>query len=132
MPRFSSPAAIVPPRPAWRSLLWMVPFTVLWTWMIYAVPVLPESGLPALAVRLMVHGLIALGLWLGLESTDLTPGQRRTTWLARISHGFKRIGAPNQRKLFCENDLLVIRGEPRCRQSVPRIFLDLKPSKAAR
>src|SRR5437660_12294475 len=42
----------------------------------------PESGLPALAVRLMVHGLIALGLWLGLERTDLTPGQRRTTWLA--------------------------------------------------
>ena len=52
--------------------------------------------------------------------------------LARISHGFKRIGAPNQRKLFCENDFLVIRGEPRCRQSVPRICLDLKPSKGAR
>jgi hypothetical protein len=31
-----------------------------------------------------VHGFIALGLWLGLESTDLTPGQRRTTWLAVI------------------------------------------------
>src|SRR6266852_7976736 len=76
------PAAIVPPRPAWRSLLWTVPFTVLWTWLIYSLPVLPESGLPALAVRLMVYGLIALGLWLGLESTDLTPGQRRTTWLA--------------------------------------------------
>ena len=30
----------------------------------------------------MAHGLIAVGLWLGLESTDLTPGQRRTTWLA--------------------------------------------------
>jgi hypothetical protein len=75
-------AAIVPPRPAWGSLLWMVPLTVLWTWLIYSLPVLPESGLPALAVRLMVHGLIALGLWLGLESTDLTPGQRRTTWLA--------------------------------------------------
>ena len=75
-------AAIVPARPAWGSLLWMVSFTVLWTWMIYSLPVLPESGLPALAVRLMVHGLIALGLWLGLESTDLTPGQRRTTWLA--------------------------------------------------
>jgi len=44
--------------------------------------VLLESGLPALAVRLMVHGLIALGLWLGLERTDLTQGQRRTTWLA--------------------------------------------------
>src|SRR5229473_6234565 len=75
-------AAIVPPRPAWRSLLWTVPFTVLWTWLIYSLPVLPESGLPALAVRLMVHGLIALGLWLGLERTDLTPDQRRTTWLA--------------------------------------------------
>src|SRR5258708_8908703 len=75
-------AADVPPHPAWRSLLWTIPFTVLWTWVIYSIPVLLESGLPALAVRLMVHGVIALGLWLGLERTDLTPGQRRTTWLA--------------------------------------------------
>ena len=75
-------AAIVPPRPAWRSLLWIVPFTALWTWLIYALPVLPESGLPALAARLMVHGLIALGLWRGLELTDLTPGQRSATWAA--------------------------------------------------
>jgi hypothetical protein len=75
-------APMTPWRPAWRSLLWTVPFTVLWTWLIYSLPVLPESGLPALAVRLMVNGLVALGLWLGLERTDLTPGQRRTTWLA--------------------------------------------------
>jgi hypothetical protein len=75
------PAAVVPPHSAWRSLLWTVPFTVLWTWLIYALPALPESGLPALTARLMVHGLVALGLWLGLERTDLTPGQRRTTWL---------------------------------------------------
>ncbi len=74
-------AAMIPSRPAWRSLLWTVPFTALWTWLIYSLPVLPESGLAALAVRLMVHGLIALGLWLGLENTDLTPGQRRATWL---------------------------------------------------
>ena len=78
------PAAVVPRHPAWRSLLWTIPFTVLWTWVIYSLPVLLESGLPALAVRLMVHGLIALGLWLGLERTDLTPGQRRTTWLAIV------------------------------------------------
>jgi hypothetical protein len=78
------PAAIVPPLPAWRSLLWTIPFTVLWTWSIYSLPVLLESGLPALAVRLMVHGLIALGLWLGLERSGLTPGQRRTTWLAIV------------------------------------------------
>src|SRR5437868_406854 len=76
--------AIVPPRPAWRSLLWTVPFTVLWTWLIYSLPGLPESGLPALGVRLMVHGLIALGVWLGLERTDLTASQRRTTWLAIV------------------------------------------------
>src|SRR5215813_352237 len=75
-------AAIVPSRPAWHGLLWSVPFAVLWTWLIYSLPALPDSGLPPLAVRLIVHGLIALGLWLGLESTDLTPGQRRTTWLA--------------------------------------------------
>jgi hypothetical protein len=74
-------AATIPSRPAWLSLLWTVPLTALWTWLIYAVPLLPESGLPALTVRLMVNGLIALGLWLGLENTDLTPGQRRTTWL---------------------------------------------------
>jgi len=76
--------AIVPPRPAWRSLLWTIPFAILWTWSIYSLPMFLESGFPALAVRLMVHGLIALGLWLALERTDLTPGQRRTTWLAIV------------------------------------------------
>jgi hypothetical protein len=76
------PATIVPSRPAWRSLFWTIPFTVLWTWLTYSLPVVLESGLTALTVRLMVHGLIALGLWLGLERTDLTPVQRRTTWLA--------------------------------------------------
>jgi hypothetical protein len=75
-------AAMIASRPAWRSLFWTVPFTVLWTWLITALPVLPESGLPAVAVRLIVDGLIALGLWLGLERTGLTPDQRRTTWLA--------------------------------------------------
>jgi hypothetical protein len=74
--------ALIPPRPAWRSLLWTIPFTVLWTWLIYALPALQDSGLPALTVRLVVHGLVALGLWLGLERADLAAGQRRTTWLA--------------------------------------------------
>jgi hypothetical protein len=78
----AAPIAIVPPYSAWRSLAWTVPFIVLWTWLIYSLPVLPESGLPALAVRLVVHGFIALGLGLGLERTGLTAGQRRTTWLA--------------------------------------------------
>jgi hypothetical protein len=76
------PADIVPPRPAWRSLLWILPVTMLWTLLIYWQPAIPASGVPTTAVRLMTYGLIAVGLWLALESTDLTPGQRRTTWLA--------------------------------------------------
>lgn len=71
----------IAPRPAWLSLMWTVSFTALWTWLIYALPALPDSGFPALAVRLMAHGLIALGLWLALENTELTPRQRQTTWL---------------------------------------------------
>ena len=76
------PADTVPPRPAWRSLLWIAPVTVLWTLLIYWQPGIPESGGPTTAARLMTYALIAVGSWLGLERTDLTPGQRRTTWLA--------------------------------------------------
>ena len=79
-----APAAIVPPSRALDSLLWTVPLTALWTWLLYAQPVLLESGVPALAARLAAYGLIMLGTWLGLERTDLTPGQRRATWLAII------------------------------------------------
>ena len=78
----AAPAAIVPPPRALDSLLWTVPLTAMWTWLLYAQPVLLESGLPALAARLAAYGLIVLGTWLGLECTDLTPGQRRATWLA--------------------------------------------------
>jgi glutathione S-transferase len=67
-----------------------------------------------------------------LSAPELVPASGRARWLTRISHRVRRIGAPNQRKLFCENDFLMIRGEPRCRQSVSWICLDLKPSKAAR
>ena len=76
------PAGIVPPRPAWRSLLWIAPLTLLWIVLISWQPIIPASGVPTTAHQLMAHGLIALGLWLGLENTDLTPGQRRMTWLA--------------------------------------------------
>jgi hypothetical protein len=76
------PAGIVPPHPALRSLLWIVPVTALWTLLIYWQPAITGSGVPATAARLMTYGLIALGLWLGLESTALALGQRRTIWLA--------------------------------------------------
>jgi len=69
-------------RPAWRSLLWIAPLTLLWTLLIIWQPTIAASGVPATAVRLMVYGLIGVGLWLGLENTGLMPDQRRATWLA--------------------------------------------------
>ena len=75
------PVGIVQPRSAWRSLIWTTPLTVLWIGLIYSQPAINASGIPATAVRLMTYGFIAVGLWLGLEGTDLTLGQRRATWL---------------------------------------------------
>ncbi len=78
------PAGIVPSRPGWRSLLWMVPLTILWGVLIYWEPIIQTSGVPTSAHQLAAHGLIAVSLWLGLESTELAPDQRRATWLAIV------------------------------------------------
>lgn len=64
---------------------------------------------------------IEVSLRIGTRSMDL----------ARISHKKMRIGAPNQRKLLCRNDIAQIRGTPRCRQSVTRNHLILEPWKVA-
>jgi hypothetical protein len=76
------PAGIDQPGLAWRSLLWLIPLTVLWTALITWQPFIQVSGVPTSAHQLMAHALIAVGLWLGLEGIDLTPVQRRATWLA--------------------------------------------------
>jgi hypothetical protein len=76
------PADIVPRRSARHALLWIVPPTVLWVVLIYWQPMIQASGVPTTLHQLTAHGLIAIGLWLGLEGTDLTAEQRRTTWLA--------------------------------------------------
>jgi hypothetical protein len=75
---------VLPPRSVWYGLFWPVLFTAVWGWLIYRMPVLVESGFPTIAARLMSYGLVALGLWLGLEAAKLTPGQRRATWLAVV------------------------------------------------
>ena len=75
-------AAIVSSRSVWRSLLWFAPLTALWILLIYRWPAIQASGVPTTTHQLAAHGLIALGLWLGLEHTSLTPGQRRAAWLA--------------------------------------------------
>jgi hypothetical protein len=76
--------AVLPPRSVWDGLSWTVLFTVLWGWLIYRMPALVESGFPTIAARLMSYGLIALGWWLALAAANLTPGQRRATWLAVV------------------------------------------------
>jgi hypothetical protein len=76
------PAGTVPLRPARRSLLWILPLTLVWTLLTYWLPIIPASGVQTTAHQLIAHGVIAVGLWLGLENTDVTPGQRRATWLA--------------------------------------------------
>jgi transposase InsO family protein len=55
----------------------------------------------------------------------------REEGLAWISQTPKRIGAPNQRKFFCEKDFAMIRGAPRCRQSVAQNSSILESWKAA-
>ena len=77
-----APAAIVPSQPTWRSLLGIVPLTLLWMLLIYWQPLVTASGVPTAAVRLLTYALIGVGLSLGLEATTLTSIQRRTTWLA--------------------------------------------------
>src|SRR5260370_29375759 len=94
MPAAFVPAGIVPPHPAWRSLLWIAPLTLLWTLLIYWQPAILASGVPTAAPRLIAYGLIGLGLWLRLGPTGLTPDQRRTArpavmspytpWVARL------------------------------------------------
>src|ERR1700686_50080 len=69
-------------RQGWRALLWIAPLTALWIAVNYAVPSIAASGMPTVTSRVSIHVLLALGLWLGLERTELTPTQRRNTWLA--------------------------------------------------
>ena len=69
-------------RRPWSVLTWLFPLMAVWVLLIYWQPIIQISGVPTTAHQLTAHGLIALGLWLGLENTDLTPGQRRATWLA--------------------------------------------------
>ena len=75
-------ADAAPARQGWRSLLWIIPLTALWIGLTYSFPIVSASGVQTVAVRVFIPMLLALGLWLGLERTDLTPSQRRNFWLA--------------------------------------------------
>ncbi|HEX3536818.1 MAG TPA: hypothetical protein VHU15_08635 [Stellaceae bacterium] len=69
-------------RQPWSALLWIAPLTAFWIVLNYELPVIAASGMPTVFSRVFIHVLIALALWLALERTELTPVQRRNTWLA--------------------------------------------------
>jgi hypothetical protein len=69
-------------RQGWRALLWIALLTAAWIAVNFAFPVIAATGMPTVAARLAIHVLIGLGLWLGLERTQLSPAQRCNLWLA--------------------------------------------------
>lgn len=71
-----------PGRGPWQALTWLVPLVALWIALNYAVPAIGASGVPTVASRLAIHVVIALGLWLGLERTELGVVAKRNIWLA--------------------------------------------------
>lgn len=75
--------AIRPTRPSpWQPLMWLAPLTALWIIVSYAFPGFGQSGVPSVAVRLGINMALTLGLWLGLQRTDLAPGRRLALFLA--------------------------------------------------
>ena len=68
----------------WRVLLWLAPLTAFWIALSYWVPALQASGVPSATTRLAIHIAIVLGLWLGLERTELAPRRRLYVWLAVV------------------------------------------------
>jgi hypothetical protein len=75
---------VVQARQGWRSLYWMTPIAAVWVALTFAVPAINASGVPMVLNLLVIYVFIALGLWLGLERTELTASQRRATWLAVV------------------------------------------------
>lgn len=73
-------AAVISYR-GWRALLWIALLTALWVALNYWQPAIQASGVPSATTRLAIYAVIALGLWLGLERTELSPIQRRNVWL---------------------------------------------------
>src|SRR3989442_6825586 len=66
-----------------RRFLLAVVLAAAWLGLNGAFPDLGPTGIPAAVTRLIVHGIILVGLWLGLSRTDLTGGTRGPPSLAR-------------------------------------------------
>jgi len=56
--------------------------TAFWLGLNLAFPELQSTGIPSAVLRLIIHGTILIGLWLGLAHTDFDAGARVRIWLA--------------------------------------------------
>jgi hypothetical protein len=65
-----------------RRFLLAVVLAAAWLGLNVAFPDLGPTGIPATVTRLLIHGIILVGLWLGLSRTDFTRGTRVRLWLA--------------------------------------------------
>src|SRR6266446_1418454 len=65
-----------------RRFLLAVVLAAAWLGLNVAFPDLGPTGIPAAVTRLTIHGIILVGLWLGLSRTDFTGGTRVGLWLA--------------------------------------------------
>ena len=65
-----------------RRFLLAVVLATAWLGLNVAFPDLGPTGIPATVTRLTIHGIILVGLWLGLSRTDFTARTRVGLWLA--------------------------------------------------
>src|SRR3984893_13842498 len=65
-----------------RRFLLAVVLAAAWLALNVVFPDLGPTGIPTAVTRLIVHGIILVGLWLGLSRTDFTGGTRVGLWLA--------------------------------------------------
>jgi hypothetical protein len=65
-----------------RRVLLAVVLAAVWLGLNVAFPDLWPTGIPTAVTRLIIHGIILVGLWLGLSRTDFTGGTRVSLWLA--------------------------------------------------
>jgi hypothetical protein len=56
--------------------------TVCWLGLNLAFPELQATGVPSVVIRLAIHTIVLIGLWLGLARTDFDHGTRVRVWLA--------------------------------------------------
>jgi hypothetical protein len=65
-----------------RLFLLAASLAAAWLGLNFAFPGLGPTGIPTTVTRLIIHGIILLGLWLGLTRTEFRRGTRVALWLA--------------------------------------------------